>query len=307
MTLIKEFRIVMPYNMQEYKRGQRYSTARLSNESTTGKEGIELKESSPYTDPNTGATGVYTFKLYHLGHYVPKWLRKVIPANALILEERAWDCYPHCKTVVSSPFFGEKFEFVIESQHAEDKGEQENIHKLDKSLLSKRKVVFLDIAKEQLTDKSLHKESEDPSKVVPQKAADRFDGQPLSDGWQNKVKPVMCAYKLVTVRCKIWGLQDKLESFLMSQEHQLFLRFHKQIFCWMNDWFDLTMEEVIEQETKMFKEAENKLANKPNDPTTDNNNSPAEDDGSDEEDNIVIEKDPSGKESDDDPEEEKQQ
>ncbi len=94
--------------------GQRYSTARLSNESTTGKEGIgkgthpsirryiflllliialfphqiELKESTPYTDPKTGATGIYTFKIYHLGHYVPKWLRKVIPASALILEER---------------------------------------------------------------------------------------------------------------------------------------------------------------------------------------------------------------------------
>jgi len=299
MTLIKEFRIVMPFTMAEYKRGQRYSTARLSNEATTGKEGIELKENTPWTDPNTGATGQYTFKIYHLGHYVPKWLRKVIPASALILEERAWDCYPHCKTVVTSPFFGEKFEFVIESRHAEDRGEQENIHNLEKSNLTRRRVVMIDIAKDQLTDKSLYKESEDPTKVNPQKCGPRFDNKPLSEGWQQRANPVMCAYKLVTIRCKIFGLQDRLESFLMGTENQLFLRFHKQIFCWLDDWFDLTMEQVIQLEAKMFREAEAKLSNAPN--TNDNNNTNSNDDNDEDEDEpVVIEKGVSGKDSDED-------
>jgi len=240
-----------------------------------------------------------------LGHYVPKWLRKVIPASALILEERAWDCYPHCKTVVTSPFFGEKFEFVIESQHAEDRGEQENIHNLQKPALSKRRIVHLDIAKDQLTDKSLYKETEDPTKVAPQKWG-RYESKPLAAGWQQQANPVMCCYKLVTIRCKIWGIQDKLESFLMGQENQLFLRFHKQIFCWMDDWYDLSMEQVIQLEAKMFKEAENKLATAKNDPeanSNNNNTASSTEDNEDDDEEVVIEKEASGKDSDEESDE----
>lgn len=137
----------------------------------------------------------------------------------------------------------------------------------------------------------------------------------------------MCAYKLVTVKFKWWGLQNKIENFIqkvsriwdrscqqfpssifaramclaawevlrtatvasghsgaltsgakrrvrhsllgavmgslwarllsvictsLQQERRLFTNFHRQLFCWLDKWVDLTMEDIrrMEEETK---------------------------------------------------------
>jgi len=239
MVVIKEFRIPLPISVEEYKLAQRYSTARASKEATTGKDGVEVVESKPYTDEKTGAEGLYTYKIYHLEGYVPAWLRTIIPSSALELHEKSWDRYPYCKTILTNPFLGDKFHFEIESMHAADLGEQDNILGItDRKLLKKRKVVFLDIAKDQLSDKSKYKAEEDPTQVGNKKMP------PLSDGWQKRAETKMCCYKLVTVRCKIWGLQTKIEETLMSTERDIFLKFHQEVFCWLNDWYGLSEEEI---------------------------------------------------------------
>jgi len=239
MVIVKEFRIPLPFSVEEYKLAQRYCTARASKEVTAGKEGVEVLESSPYTDEKTGDQGLYTYKIYHLGGYVPAWLRAIIPSSALELHEKSWDRYPYCKTVITNPFLGDKFLFQIESMHAADLGEQDNILGItDRKLLKKRKVEFIDIAKDQLADKSKYKADEDPTKVGNKKMP------PLSDGWQKRANPKMCCYKLVTIRCKIWGIQNKLEDALITTERDIFVKFHKEMFCWLNDWFGLSEEEI---------------------------------------------------------------
>ncbi|KAG8520117.1 Phosphatidylinositol transfer protein alpha isoform, partial [Galemys pyrenaicus] len=64
--------------------------------------------------------------------------------------------------------------------------------------------------------------------------------------------PFMCAYKLVTVKFKWWGLQNKVENFIHKQERRLFTNFHRQLFCWLDKWVDLTMDDIrrMEEETK---------------------------------------------------------
>lgn len=122
--------------------------------------------------------------------------------------------------------------------------------------------------------------------------------------------PYMCAYKLVTVKFKWWGLQNKIENFIqkvsrvcsgrsfcpppaafvqglqrtwalreeeavavqgsagtsfqpgfsasgvfptfLQQERRLFTNFHRQLFCWLDRWVGLTMEDIrrMEDETK---------------------------------------------------------
>ncbi len=53
----------------------------------------------------------------------------------------------------------------------------------------------------------------------------------------------------------------------------------------MDDWYDLSMDQVIQLEAKMFKEAENKLATAKNDPNSNNNNTAsAEDNDNDDDD-----------------------
>jgi len=238
--------------------GARYSVARLNAEVTTGKEGIELVESKDYVDEKTGVSGRYTKKVYHLESRVPGWVKLLAPASALKLDEESWDAFPSSKTVITNRFFGERFSLSIESRHFDmDKGERENALELPEDVLKKRVVQSLDIGVDQPTDKNEYKESEDPRLLDSKNFADKY--KPLSDGWKDRADPYMCCYKVVTILFKIWGVQGKGENFLMDMEGQIFLKFHKEIFCWLDDWYGLSMEEVIAREAKFYGDMEDKL------------------------------------------------
>lgn len=36
----------------------------------------------------------------------------------------------------------------------------------------------------------------------------------LQEGWINSQDPIMCSYKLVTVKFEVWGLQSRVEQFV---------------------------------------------------------------------------------------------
>lgn len=252
MVQIKEFRIVMPVSLEEYQIGQLFSVAKTSNQETHGDAGVEILVNEPFENEEMGK-GQYTHKIYHLGSRLPGWARALAPASALMLEEKAWNAYPHCKTVLTSPFMGEKFQFIVETRHAADHGEQENIHNLPADVLKRREVEFIDII--QPLEEKDYKEDEDPTKYRSQLT----ERGPLKEGWQKEAEPVMCCYKLVTVEFKWWGLQTKFENFMMGMETNIFLRFHKQIFCWLDEWIQMTMEDVRAYETKLKEEIAAKI------------------------------------------------
>jgi hypothetical protein len=74
----------------------------------------------------------------------------------------------------------------------------------------------------------------------------------LKGNWRDSVQPVMCAYKLVTVEFKWFGLQTRVEKFIQQSERRLFTKFHRQLFCWLDKWYGLTMADIrrIEEQVK---------------------------------------------------------
>lgn len=60
-----------------------------------------------------------------------------------------------------------------------------------------------------------------------------------------------CCYKLVRAKFKWFGIQTRVENLIMSQEERLFRNFHRQLFCWMDEWYGLTMQDIraLEAET----------------------------------------------------------
>jgi hypothetical protein len=60
----------------------------------------------------------------------------------------------------------------------------------------------------------------------------------------------MTAYKLVTIEFKWRGLQNKVESYAMDTERRLFTNFHRQLFCTIDKWIELTMVDIRELEGK---------------------------------------------------------
>ncbi len=74
----------------------------------------------------------------------------------------------------------------------------------------------------------------------------------MKGNWRDSVQPVMCAYKLVTVEFKWFGLQTRVEKFIQQSERRLFTKFHRQLFCWLDKWYGLTMADIrrIEEQVK---------------------------------------------------------
>jgi len=263
--IIKEFRIVMPMTVEEYQIAQLYSVAEASKNETGGGEGIEVLANDPF-DISEGVgvkpteslldsynTGQYTHKIYHLASKVPKFIRMIAPKGSLEIVEKAWNAYPYCRTVVSNPdYMKDNFFIKIESLHLPDRGTTENAHKLDGDKLKKREVVTIDITNDPV-DRKDYKEDEDPSKFKSTKTG-RGPLLKLEDSkgarWQDQVNPVMTCYKLVTVEFKWWGLQNRVEKFIQKSERRIFTNFHRQVFCWTDQWHGLTMKDIRDHEEK---------------------------------------------------------
>lgn len=67
---------------------------------------------------------------------------------------------------------------------------------------------------------------------------------PLSADWSRHHEPMMCCYKLVSANFKWFGLQSKVERSLHKAYPRLFTKFHREIFCWLDRWHGLTLDEV---------------------------------------------------------------
>ena len=42
----------------------------------------------------------------------------------------------------------------------------------------------------------------------------------------------------------------------MNYEHTLFNKFHRQIYCWMNEWFGMTIDDIRAMEDKTKEDLE---------------------------------------------------
>uniref|UniRef100_A0A4X2KGC4 Phosphatidylinositol transfer protein N-terminal domain-containing protein n=1 Tax=Vombatus ursinus TaxID=29139 RepID=A0A4X2KGC4_VOMUR len=152
---------------------------------------------------------------------------------------------------IQNEYMKDDFFIKIETWHHPDMGTQDNVHHLDAETWKEVEVVPIDIAdRTQVSDED-YKPEEDPALFRSVKTG----RGPLGPNWQRELlkhPPHMCAYKLVTVKFRWWGLQGRVESFIHKQEKRLFTNFHRQLFCWLDQWVDLSMEDIrnLEEETQ---------------------------------------------------------
>ncbi|XP_064424230.1 membrane-associated phosphatidylinositol transfer protein 2 isoform X3 [Latimeria chalumnae] len=253
--LIKEYRIPLPMSVEEYRIAQLYMIQKKSRDETCGEgSGVEILENRPYTD-GPGGSGQYTHKVYHIGMHIPSWFRSILPKAALRVEEESWNAYPYTRTRYTCPFV-EKFSIDIETFYKSDSGNQANVFNL--SPAEKRQMILdpIDIVKDPIPPHE-YKVEEDPKlyKSVKTKRG------PLCDDWIEDYKsntgkiPIMCAYKLCKVEFRYWGMQSKIERFIHDVGlRKVMLRAHRQAWCWQDEWYGLTMEDIrqLERETQLM-------------------------------------------------------
>jgi len=121
-----------------------------------------------------------------------------------------------------------------------------------------REVVVIDIAES--VPRNDYKMNEDPTKYTSEKTGRGPLKNEPGKKWTHSVNPVMTCYKLVTCEFKWFGLQTKVESFIMQTEKRLFSNFHRQVFCWTDKWHGMTMEDIRALEDQTKEELEKKRA-----------------------------------------------
>ncbi|XP_028843497.1 cytoplasmic phosphatidylinositol transfer protein 1-like isoform X3 [Denticeps clupeoides] len=75
---------------------------------------------------------------------------------------------------------------------------------------------------------------------------------PLREDWKQTSEPVMCSYKLVRVQFDVWGLQGRVEQFVHKVIRDVLLVGHRQAFAWVDEWYDMTLEDVRTFENQML-------------------------------------------------------
>jgi len=102
----------------------------------------------------------------------------------------------------------DRFSIVIESRHLPGPGDTENAFNLNQDELEKRRVMWLDIANDKVVDNPPERE---PSEYFSEKTGrGRLQGK-----WWENCDPVMCCYKLVTIKFQVFGLQTRAEDIIM--------------------------------------------------------------------------------------------
>jgi len=258
--LIKEYRICLPFTLEEYRKGLLYMVAKASSEESVSGVPMRVIYNGPF-ESELGK-GLFTHRIIHIANRLPEWGRKIFSrfGNSFLVEEKSYNVFPYIKTVYTCPMFDEeKFEIIVETRHAEDQGTTENIHNLSPSQLKKRVVDHIDIALDKGDPKYYNRE-EDPQYFKSKKTG----RGPLKKGWENSTKPVICAYKLVSVNFNYMVLRNKVEKLIQDVIRNIFLSAHKQCFCWIDEWHDLSFEKIRVIEDKYQDSVNNTYKEEPN-------------------------------------------
>jgi len=138
--LIKEYRILLPYELKEYDRGLLYTIARATKEEAITGVPMDIIVNEKFE--NNLGKGIYTHRIIHVGQRIPEWGRKLLTKTSpgiLQVEEKSWNAFPYIKTIYTCPIFAEeKFEILVETMHEQNAGTTKNIHNLPKKICCRK-------------------------------------------------------------------------------------------------------------------------------------------------------------------------
>ncbi|XP_015274894.1 PREDICTED: cytoplasmic phosphatidylinositol transfer protein 1-like [Gekko japonicus] len=229
--------------LTRYRVGQLYTISKHSHQESDKGEGVEVVKNEPHEDPVHGP-GQFTEKRVHLSSKLPSWARAVTP-RIFYITEKAWNYYPYTITEYTCSFLP-KFSIYIETKYEDNCGDNANIFHSDK-ILGDHEVMFLDIAFDEIPER-YYRSPEDLRFF----SSTKTGRGPLREGWREQTQPIMCSYKLVTVKFEVWGLQTRVEQFVHKVIRDILLIGHRQAFAWVDEWCDMSLEEVRAFETQMY-------------------------------------------------------
>ena len=266
MPSVVEFRVPLPLTVNEFERAWLFMCIEASCDATAecqgeGDEGVVILKNEPFDNTNgqlgeisvisgkpiPKTKGQYTLKEYRLASKAPMFARAVLPAKSLILVEESFNAYPNCLTYLTNAWLSKKkFYISVSTTFLPGNCTEENAQQLDAKKLKKRKIINIDLAKQD-------KESDDyRTHLDPATFQSQATGRgPLEIGkWMETADPCMTAYKVVEVCCdSLWPAGGKAERSIISGQEDSFTNTHARAFCTIDKWFGLSMEDIRMLET----------------------------------------------------------
>ena len=79
---------------------------------------------------------------------------------------------------------------------------------------------------------------------------------PLLEEWGTKEKEMMTSYKLLRINSGIKLIGGKVDAYLLGIFSELFKSFHRQLFCWMDEWYGCDEAALFELEERIQAECD---------------------------------------------------
>lgn len=247
MGLKKEYRILLPFTVEEYERGFTWAMTE-----DLKKNNIIIEKNEPFIDDKSGRKGEFIRRLISNSENTPSLVKKLAPEGSLDMIEERWDSYPHIKSVLKNGYMGEKMKITIHSVYKQDAGTAENPHGLPEG--ENVEIAFLDFLNTnekiptndptQFCSKTTGRGNLTSSWVTD--ALDKNGDQQPSGKTFGEV-PVMCIYILVEVNFNVFGMQRMMENTLHEQMCQAQIKHSRLIFCNIDSWHSLSLSEIKAQ------------------------------------------------------------
>jgi len=239
MGLTKQYKILLPFTVEEYQRGFQWAA---NEDSVKNNTKIELNES--YIDEKTKKKGEHIRKKISHTENTPSLVKKLAPEGSLDMIEERWDTYPSTKVSLTNGYLGDKMKITVHTIVKQDAGTTENPHDLPAD--HKIETVVLDFLNS--SDKN---PAEDPSQFS-SKVTGRGkltptwvkDAKVDTDGNTFGETPVMCIYALVEVEFNVLGMQKMMEKALHEQMKTAQIKHSRTIFCSIDEWHGLSLAEI---------------------------------------------------------------
>ena len=241
---IVEFRVIVPFTMEQTRIASRYANARRAKEGTKGGDGVEMIEKKEIEEE--GVKGIYAHRIYHVKSHVPAAIKWVLPEKYSHVHEHYKNVFPHYDTYFEIPDMGSDMVLKNESRIIPyHKGDQipDNIMGLSEEHLQMRKIVYLDLVNgsggryDEYKVEGFSCPEAGISKIsAPNKTVDESN---IPSWVQNYEGTMTLIIKCVTFEFKWWGAQSLVERIVPGVFHDMFMGTHKAMILWSPEWCHL--------------------------------------------------------------------
>ena len=244
-----EFRYILPLSIEEYQVAEAWGVAQEYTQSDDD-EGIHLIERRPFK--NEFGKGTYYHCLYRYPSLVPNLLKSIMKKfsnKSLDMHEESWVDFPRTRSIYwNHDFLKDVLSFTVDTVVLPDLGTTENVHNLPENQWKKVQVKIMDIAQKNPSSAEGFAGSFNPLTFESKKSS-RVPIKPdwitnITNGVDGAPSHCVCAYKLVSCEFKYRGLQKLVQDALIKYDGATMLAFNQKIFCCMDEWLDLTPEDV---------------------------------------------------------------